>query len=416
MTNKKPLILAIDDTPVNLKILSMAIEPDFDFLTATSGDMGLKIAAKELPDLILLDIVMEEMDGFETCRRLKANLVLKDIPVVFVTALNEVKSEIEGLALGAADYITKPIHLGIARQRIRNLVERERLRRQVETNNAELMLLNAKLAQFQGHLLQSEKMAAVGQLAAGVAHEINTPIGFVKSNLATLNTYMESLLTLIEVYERCSSARSLQDEATLQAAIDKADLAFLREDAPVLLLESHDGLERVKKIILDLRGFSCLNNAQWQVSDLTVGLESTLNVATNQLKDKVEIIKNYGQLPLVRCYLAEINQVFLNLLNNAAHAIEERGKITLSSGVDGAWIWVSVEDTGQGMPPEVQKRIFEPFFTTKPVGKGTGLGLSLCYDIVKKHGGRIEVSSEPGCGSKFQIWLPVHGPDDLMAC
>jgi signal transduction histidine kinase len=330
--------------------------------------------------------------------------------------LNEVKSEIEGLALGAADYITKPIHLGIARQRIRNLVERERLRRQVETNNAELMLLNAKLAQFQGHLLQSEKMAAVGQLAAGVAHEINTPIGFVKSNLATLNTYMESLLTLIEVYERCSSARSLQDEATLQAAIDKADLAFLREDAPVLLLESHDGLERVKKIILDLRGFSCLNNAQWQVSDLTVGLESTLNVATNQLKDKVEIIKNYGQLPLVRCYLAEINQVFLNLLNNAAHAIEERGKITLSSGVDGAWIWVSVEDTGQGMPPEVQKRIFEPFFTTKPVGKGTGLGLSLCYDIVKKHGGRIEVSSEPGCGSKFQIWLPVHGPDDLMAC
>ena len=286
---------------------------------------------------------------------------------------------------------------------------------QLETSNTELNLLNSKLAQFQGQLLQSEKLAAIGQLAAGVAHEINTPIGFVKSNLGALKNYMESLLGLVEVYERCSSPRSAQDEAALQAARNKADLNYVREDALVLLSESRDGLERMKKIVRGLRDFSRVDSAQWEDSDVMAGLESTLNVVNHTLGDKVEVLKHYGSLPLVRCNLAQINQVFMNLLLNAAQAIEDHGQITLSCGTDGPWVWISVEDTGQGMSPMVQKRIFEPFFTTKPVGQGTGLGLSLAYDSVQKHGGRIEVSSEPGHGSRFEIWLLIINPDRMAA-
>jgi signal transduction histidine kinase len=170
----------------------------------------------------------------------------------------------------------------------------------------------------------------------------------------------------------------------------------------------------VKKIVQDLRDFSRIDSTEWNEADLNAGLESTLNVVRNELKYKAEVVKNMGELPPVRCHLGQINQVFMNLLVNAAQAIEERGTITLASGADGPWVWVSVEDTGKGMAPEVLKRIFEPFFTTKPVGKGTGLGLSLAYDIVKNHGGRIEVQSEPGRGTRFQVWLPVAGPENPL--
>jgi signal transduction histidine kinase len=173
-------------------------------------------------------------------------------------------------------------------------------------------------------------------------------------------------------------------------------------------------LERVKKIVQDLRDFSHVDNQEWLKADLLVGLESTLNVARNELKYTVDIVKDLTPLPLVRCHLAQINQVFLNLLINAAQAMEGHGQITLRSGIEGSWVWVSVQDNGRGMTAEVQNRIFEPFFTTKPVGKGTGLGLSLSYDILKKHGGRIQVSSTPGQGSCFQVWLPVAGPQDTQ--
>ncbi len=289
-------------------------------------------------------------------------------------------------------------------QRLQTVVQ------QLEAGNAQAKLLNAQLAQSQLQLLQAEKMVAVGQLAAGVAHEINNPIGFVSSNLGALKTYIERLLLLVESYERCASAKSEQDRAELQQARQNADLEFMRDDALALLAESSDGLKRVGKIVQDLRYFSRVDSADWQESDLTAGLESTLNVVRNELRDKVEVVKNYGALPLVRCHLAQINQVFHSLLMNAIEAITERGQISLSSGVEGDWVWISVQDTGRGITAEVQKRIFEPFFTTQPVGQGTGLGLSLAYDIVKQHGGRIDVRSEPGRGTRFEVWLPLHGP------
>jgi two-component system NtrC family sensor kinase len=262
-------------------------------------------------------------------------------------------------------------------------------------------LLLRKVDELQSQLMQLEKMASIGELAAGVAHEINNPVGFVNSNLGTLKTYVEKLLNLVEAYKAGTVTDTRQQEA---------DLSFLRADIADLVKESQDGLERIKKIIANLQNFSHVDEAEWQDADLNAGLESTLNVVWNALKYKAAVVRELGQLPLVRCIPAQINQVLLNLLVNAVQAIEQHGTITLRSGVDGEWVWLEVADTGSGMPPEVQQRIFDAFFTTKPVGKGTGLGLSLSHEIVTRHGGRFVVSSETGKGSVFRMVLPIGGP------
>jgi two-component system, NtrC family, sensor kinase len=279
------------------------------------------------------------------------------------------------------------------------------------TEQVELKALLGKVEEAQNQLLQSEKMAAIGQLAAGVAHEINNPIGFVNSNLGTLNGYVEKLLDVIAAYEKCEATVLAAPRPELVAIKADADLDFLREDVRALLKESQDGLARVKKIVQDLKEFSHVDEAEWQESDLNEGLESTLNVVWAELKYKAEVIREYGAMPTVRCIAAQVNQVFMNLLVNAAQAIEERGTITVRTGSEGDHVWVEIQDTGKGMPPDVVKRIFEPFFTTKPVGKGTGLGLSLSYDIVvKRHGGYFDVNSTPGQGTTFRVWLPIGGP------
>jgi len=272
---------------------------------------------------------------------------------------------------------------------------------------AELERLLLKVEDTQQQLLQSEKMAAIGQLAAGIAHEINNPIGFVHSNLGTLSKNVDQLFAVIDAYEAQVPASGPAREA-LEAVRQQADLDFLRDDLPALLRESDEGLSRVTKIVKDLKDFSHVDEAEYQPTDLNAGMESTLNVVWNELKYKAEVVREYDTIPLVECMPAQINQVFMNLLVNAAQAIKERGTITVRSGQDGDEVWMEVADTGQGMSPEVQHRIFEPFYTTKPVGKGTGLGLSLSYDIVvKKHGGRLEVHSEPGQGSTFRVVLPA---------
>jgi len=192
---------------------------------------------------------------------------------------------------------------------------------------------------------------------------------------------------------------------------ESIELDYVRQDVIELLAESADGLDRVKQIVQDLKDFARAGEAVWQEADLLKGLDSTLNVVWNELKYKAKVHKEYSDLPLVRCVPAQINQVFMNILVNAAHAIDKMGDIWLTTGRDGEWVWVQIRDNGKGMSEAVRMRIFEPFFTTKPVGQGTGLGLSLAYGILKKHKGRIEVSSEEGVGTCFTLFLPIAGPD-----
>jgi PAS domain S-box-containing protein len=291
------------------------------------------------------------------------------------------------------------------------LAAEEALRQRLE----ETIQLNKKLEEAQNQLLQSEKMASIGQLAAGVAHELNNPIGFVNSNLGTLRTYIDDIFMIADAYETALRASGATDPAceavrTLKAA---KDFDFLRQDIVQLLGESADGLQRVKKIVQDLKDFSRPGETNWQWADLHAGLDSTLNIVWNELKYKCTVKKDYGELPPVRCLLSQLNQVFMNLLVNAAHAIEIQGDITIATrrlGEDA--VQISIADTGKGIAPEHLNRIFEPFFTTKPVGKGTGLGLSIAWGIINKHHGKIEVASEVGKGTTFTITLPVDPPAD----
>jgi signal transduction histidine kinase len=294
-------------------------------------------------------------------------------------------------------------------------ISREWLREQsLQDRHIELEQAYSQLKQTQTQLLQSEKMASIGQLAAGVAHEINNPIGYVHSNLGTLQGYVRGLLTLLNAY--ADAVRGLTPGceaafAAIEGLKDQIDFDFLRQDLPQLLAESREGIERVKKIVLDLRDFSHAGQSdveEWVRADVHRGLESTLNIVWNEIKYKAEVRRDFGELPPIDCIPSQLNQVFLNLLVNAGQAIADHGQITVTTRVHGDFICISFADTGSGIAPEHQKRIFDPFFTTKPVGKGTGLGLALSYGIVQKHHGRIEVSSTPGTGTVFRIYLPIR--------
>jgi two-component system NtrC family sensor kinase len=293
-------------------------------------------------------------------------------------------------------------------------LHRQRQIAELSRINQALVEANKRLAEAQNQLLQSEKMASIGQLAAGVAHEINNPIGYVYSNLGTLDRYLKNLLSVLDAYELAEGEApgNAPALAAVHAVKRSVDLSFLREDLQELMSESRDGITRVKQIVQNLKDFSRADVAdEWQWADLHRGLDSTLNIVANEIKYKAEVVKEYGQLPDIECLPSQLNQVFMNMLVNAAHAIEEKGVITLRSGKESDQVWVEIADTGNGVPPENLNRIFDPFFTTKPVGKGTGLGLSLSYSIVQKHHGHIDVTSEVGMGTTFRVWLPIRQPE-----
>jgi two-component system, NtrC family, sensor kinase len=276
--------------------------------------------------------------------------------------------------------------------------------------NAELRDSQARLKEVHAQLAQSEKMASIGQLAAGVAHEINNPVGYVNSNVTSLQSYLDGLFRLIDAYEAAEGGLTgdLLALADIRSLKQELDLGFLRQDVRSLMDECREGLSRVKEIVLDLKDFAHSGNSDFEAADLHKGLDSTLNIVHNELKYKADVVKEYGVLPAVECVPGQLNQVFMNLLVNAAHAIKERGTITVRTGTEGGDAWVEVSDTGAGIPPENRARLFDPFFTTKPVGQGTGLGLSLAYGIVSRHGGRIDVDSEVGKGSTFRVTVPVR--------
>ncbi|OII57487.1 histidine kinase [Pseudomonas putida] len=264
---------------------------------------------------------------------------------------------------------------------------------------------------LENQLVQSEKLASLGQLAAGVAHEVNNPIGFVSSNLGALDDYFGRLQVMLNAYadaEHTLVPNALGAElAKLRTEIE---LDYLLEDIPALIRESKDGIGRVARIVKDLKDFSRVETSHdWQVADLHQGIESTLNIVASELRHKADLVKDYSPLPPVECLPSQINQVIMNLLVNATQAMgAERGRITLRAGASDKWVWIEVADNGCGIPGESLQKIFDPFYTTKPIGQGTGLGLSLSYGIIKRHGGEIRVDSEVGVGTTFRVELPIH--------
>lgn len=272
----------------------------------------------------------------------------------------------------------------------------------------ELEKAYSELKDAQLQIFQQEKMASIGQLAAGVAHEINNPMGFISSNLTTLNKYISRFAEFIAAGDQLLAGN--MDAEKLNSVRKSLKIDYIMEDARQLIAESQDGAGRVRRIVQDLKSFSRVDQTEYALIDLNEALETTINIAWNEIKYVATLTREFGDIPRIKCYPQQLNQVFLNLLVNAAHAIgENQGTITVRTWSEAENVFVSVSDTGCGIPDEIQQRIFEPFFTTKEVGKGTGLGLSISFDIIRKHGGEIRVESEPGRGASFIVRLPVDG-------
>jgi signal transduction histidine kinase len=430
-------ILLVDDNPNNLKVLSEAIQGyGWKALMATDGESAIEQTEYAIPDLILLDVMMPGIDGFETCRRLKSNPITENIPVIFMTALSDATEKVKGLEMGAVDYITKPFQQEevIARLKLHLKISylTRTLEASVQQRTAELSQSLQELQQTQLQLIQSEKMSILGQLVAGIGHEINNPIGFIAGSLTYLEEYTTNLLRLVSLQQK-----KLPDlDPEIEDLVAEIDLDYIHEDLPQLLSSMSQGVHRLKDISLSLRTFArsdITSQVEFQIHE---GINSTLMLLKHRLKGhgnrpEIKVITEYGDLPPISCYPGQLNQVFMNIIANAVDAVDEpkcnnypQGMqidpalvnasipptiyITTSVDPQGENVTICIQDNGCGMPLEVQSRIFEQSFTTKPVGKGTGLGLAISYEIVvNKHHGDINFSSSPDTGTQFVLTLPI---------
>ncbi len=426
----KPIhILLVDDNPNNLKVLSEMIQGyGWKALMATNGESAIEQTEYALPDLILLDVMMPGIDGFETCRRLKANPITQNIPVIFMTALSDSKDKVKGLEIGAVDYVTKPFQQEevIARLKLQLKISNltYTLEQRVQERTAELTQSLQQLQQTQLQLIQSEKMSTLGQLVAGIGHEINNPIGFIEGNFSYITEYTNNLLHLVNLQQQ----KLPHPEPEIEELLNQMDFEYLAEDIPKLLASMRQGIDRLKGISLSLRTFARSDISSKMEFQIHEGINSTLMLLKHRLQNKgnhpaIEVITQYGKLPPISCYPGQLNQVFMNIIANAIDALDDLNQnhsdqkiaacpntitITTSVNYQQETVIICIQDNGPGMLPEVQTRIFEQSFTTKPVGKGTGLGLAISYQIiVDKHNGQIDCLSIPGEGTKFIITLPI---------
>ncbi|MEM9540039.1 MAG: response regulator [Cyanobacteria bacterium P01_E01_bin.42] len=440
-------ILVIDDTPANLQVLmGLLSERGYEVCPMPSGKLALQgIHLDDYPDLILLDIKMPEMNGYEVCQQLKEDDRTRDIPVIFISALDDIFDKVKAFESGGIDYITKPFqaqevfmrvrtHLTLSRlqKKLQNKTEDqdrqlqekniilENMVEQLETTNQELKSNLEELQTTQLQLVQSEKMAALGQLVAGVAHEINNPVGFIDGNIHHALEYVDDLIAIVKLYQE--QVRDPNEK--IQEYMEEIDFDFLLEDLPKTIASMKEGADRIRRISDSLRTFSREDSDRKMNFNIHEGIDSTLLILKHRLKDngerpEIEIVKKYGNLPEIACFPGKLNQVFMNLLSNAIDALDEALnypsycqpqqiviKTEMSVGGEKATIWI--QDNGMGMSQEVKSKVFDRLFTTKEVGKGTGLGLAIAREIIEeKHEGKIWFESESGKGTKFAIVLPL---------
>ncbi|MGB3758426.1 MAG: response regulator [Rivularia sp. (in: cyanobacteria)] len=418
-TQNSGFILLIDDNPTNLAVLAQTLKNEgFSIRIETDGESAIEQLEDETeqPELILLDVQMPGIDGFETCRRIKANPQTQEIPVIFMTALADTNSKVKGLSLGAIDYITKPFEGEEVLARVRVHLQLRHLTKKLENWNEQLeknvVERTAALQQTQVQLVQQEKFATIGQLVAGVAHEINNPIGCISSNIAPASEYLTDIIQIIHLYQQ----HYPQPVAEIEESLEDLDIEFALKDFPNLLESMKVSSQRIEEISVSMRNFSRNDTNKLVQADIHSGLDSTLMILRHRLKAvgsraEIQIIKQYGNLPEIQCYPGLLNQVFTNLIANAIDALEQQPAPNIHISTEKTTnnkIIIRIADNGTGMSQEIQQKLFEALFTTNPLGKGTDLGMAITKQIIEEtHQGKISVSSELSKGTKFTIEIPL---------
>jgi two-component system, NtrC family, sensor kinase len=466
-------ILVVDDTPANLRLLAGILNgKGYKVRPVPNGELALSAARGMPPDLILLDIMMPEMNGYEVCQKIKADERTRDIPVIFISAINDVLDKVKAFAVGGVDYITKPFQVEEVLVRVETHLAICQLQNKLKQKNQELTVTLEQLKETQSQLVQSEKMAALGQLIAGIAHEINTPLGAIRSSIGNITNFLDNNLETLPVFFKALSAERQQDFVNLMHSssqqnyslstrekrefkkgvkqqldlqeIDNADslssilvniglqtdlgsfLPLLRDPNSEKILKTAyefssiqrsaktiaTATERAAKVVFALKSYARYDfNGQKIEVNIAQGIETVLTLYQNQLKHGVEVVKNYqSQVPDVLCYPDELHQVWTNLVHNSLQAMDNKGILSIDIVQEDKWLQVRITDTGKGIPPEILPKIFEPFFTTKAVGEGSGLGLDIVRKIIEKHQGKIDVNSIPD-QTTFTVFLPMNLPE-----
>ncbi|MEM8639102.1 MAG: response regulator [Cyanobacteria bacterium P01_G01_bin.54] len=416
-TTTKTDILVVDDIPDNIRFLaSMLKEQGFNVRPAINGQIALRAVQATAPDLILLDINMPNMDGYAVCRQLKADPQTAEIPIIFLSALNDAQDKVKAFEAGGADYISKPFFVEEVLARINHQLQLYTLQRQLADRNQQLQNTLGQLQRTQSQLIQSEKMTALSQLVGGLAHELNNPVTFIKGNIAYARDYFKDLIDLVSLYQQ----EYPEPTPTVKTAIADLDLEFLYDDLQQVMQSMGAGAERIGNIVTGLQDFSRADEKGYKLAQIQNGLVSTLKILEYRLQPEGEVpitvAQNTADLPALVCNPGQLNQVFFHLLTNSIEAIRAQlttsppnyqPQIQIVTQATAEQITLEVTDNGVGIEPQHQPHIFEPFFTAKPIGQGSGLGLAIAYQIVvEEHQGELRCTSQPGESTTFTVQLP----------
>jgi signal transduction histidine kinase len=405
-------ILIVDDESGIRDLFADWLSEDYECETAGSAEEALSSLSLKPYALVISDMMMPGRNGVELLRDVTSRY--PDTAVIMVSGVDRPQRVRDALRVGACDYLIKPCELDVLTLSVERALSRRALLRtarlykaSLETQNVELANRKAELERLQAQLVHTEKMASLGQLAAGVAHELNNPAGFVYGNMDLLSTYVTSLQEVLQTYDQFS----LPDEVALAVNVVKTRIGYDRliGDLDSIIADCREGSERICDVVKNLRLFSRLDEAEIKQIEIHGGIDSTIRLLSGYFSSgQIVVQRNYGELPPISCYAGQLNEVWMNLLVNAAQAISGRGEVKISTRREGDSVVVAISDSGKGIPEDSLSRIFDPFFTTKPVGEGTGLGLSITYGIVERHGGTISVESQVGTGTTFILKLPIE--------
>lgn len=406
-------ILIVDDEAGIREMFAVWLrEESYECKTAASADEALTHLAKDTYALVISDMMMPGRNGVELLREIKSRYA--DTAVIMVSGVDRPQRVRDALRVGAFDYLIKPCELDVLTLSVEHALERRSLQRtartykaHLENQNIELANSNTKLERLQAQLVQTEKMASLGQLAAGIAHELNNPAGFIYGNMDLLGDYVSRLQGLLKVYDKVI----LPIEAGESVKALKTEIKYERlvGDLDSIIADCREGAERICDVVKNLRLFSRLDEAEIKKVDIHSGIDSTVRLLSRYFSGgQISLHRDYGDVPPINCYAGQLNQVWMNLLVNGAQAITDHGKVSISTRLEHHSVIVEIGDTGCGIPEDQLSRIFDPFFTTKPVGEGTGLGLSTSYGIIERHGGTINVESEVGTGTTFTVRIPMR--------